>query len=115
MSLGVVLMPTSRRFPLARWYLRTWISLTLYGESHNARTFSKFAAYRRIRSRIQKDLEYAVRLFVHTYEEFPRRRDVQEFLDQAILKVMSEHECDDVVRQIGWSGETLHRLFRDRA
>ena len=63
----------------------------------------------------QQDLEYAVRLVVHTFEEFPQRRDVQEFLDQAILKVMGERDGDDVVNQIGWSVETLHRLFGDRA
>ena len=63
----------------------------------------------------QQDLEYAVRLVVHTYEEFPRGRDVQEFLDQAILKIMGEHDRDHVLRQIGWSVETLHRLFGDRA
>jgi hypothetical protein len=63
----------------------------------------------------QKDLEYAVRLVVHTYEEFQQGRDVQEFLDQAILKVMGEHHNDDVLRQTGWSVETLHRLFGDRA
>jgi hypothetical protein len=63
----------------------------------------------------QQDLEYAVRLVVHTFEEFPQRRDVQEFLDQAILKVMGERDVDDVVDQIGWSVETLHRLFGERA
>jgi hypothetical protein len=63
----------------------------------------------------QQDLEYAVRLAVHTYEEFPQRRDVQEFLDQAILKVMGERAANDVVDQIGWSVETLHRLFGERA
>jgi hypothetical protein len=63
----------------------------------------------------QKDLEYAVRLAVHTYEEFPKGRDVQEFLDQAILKVMDEKEAPDVIEQIGWSIATLYRLFGDRA
>jgi hypothetical protein len=63
----------------------------------------------------QQDLEYVVRLVVHTFEEFPQRRDVQEFLDQAILKVMSERDVDDVVDQIGWSVETLYRLFGERA
>jgi Protein of unknown function DUF262 len=63
----------------------------------------------------QQDLEYAVRLAVHTYEEFPQRRDVQEFLDQPILKVMGERAAADVVDQIGWSVETLHRLFGERA
>lgn len=63
----------------------------------------------------QKDLEYAVRLAVHTFEEFPKGRDVQEFLDQAILKIMGERNVDDVIQQIGWSVETLFRLFGERA
>ncbi len=63
----------------------------------------------------QQDLEYAVRLVVHSFEEFPQRRDVEEFLDQAILKVIGDRDVDDVVDQIGWSVETLHRLFGDRA
>jgi hypothetical protein len=63
----------------------------------------------------QQDLEYAVRLVVHTFEEFPQRRDVEEFLDQAILKVMGARDVNDVVDQIGWSVQTLHRLFGDRA
>ncbi len=63
----------------------------------------------------QKDLEYAVRLVVHTYEEFQQGRDVQEFLDQAILKVMGEHCSDVVLNQTGWSVETLYRIFGRKA
>ncbi len=63
----------------------------------------------------QKDLEYAVRLVVHTFKDFPKGRDVQEFLDQAILEVMMERDADHVLGQIGWAIETLHRLLGDRA
>lgn len=63
----------------------------------------------------QRGLEYAVRLVVHTYEEFPKGSDVQEFLDQAILKVVGEHQSDDVIQRVGWSIEILHRLFGDSA
>lgn len=59
----------------------------------------------------QEDLEYAVRLVVHTFEEFEKGREVQEFLDHAILKVMEEHDIDKVIEIIGWSVETLFRLF----
>lgn len=61
--------------------------------------------------RNQKDLEYAVRLAVHTFQDFPTGKDVQEFLDQAILDVMSGRSVDDVLLQIGWSVETLYRLL----
>lgn len=63
----------------------------------------------------QKDLEYAVRLVVHTYEYFPRGSDVQEFLDQAILKVMSEQNSISILTPIKWSIETLFRLFGEKA
>lgn len=63
----------------------------------------------------QKDLEYAVRLVVHTYENFPSGRDVQEFLDYAILKVMTERNADNVIEQIDWPVETLIRLFGEDA
>jgi hypothetical protein len=59
----------------------------------------------------QESLEYAVRLVVHTFEDFPRRTDVQEFLDQAILKVMDEHSEDEVMERIDWVVETLWRLL----
>ena len=52
---------------------------------------------------------------VLTFKDFPKGRDVQEFLDQAILEVMQERDPDDVLSQIGWSIETLHRLLGDRA
>lgn len=59
----------------------------------------------------QKDLEYAVRLVVHSFRDFPTGRDVQEHLDQAILDVMGECSVDDVLERIGWTIGTLHRLF----
>ncbi len=63
----------------------------------------------------QGDLGYAVRLVVHTFEDYVRGRDVQEFLDQAILKVMAEREVDDVINTLGWTVATLFRLFGERA
>ncbi len=63
----------------------------------------------------QKDLEYAVRLAVLTFTDFPKGRDVQEFLDQAILEVMAERNADDVLEQIGWSIQVLHHLLGDKA
>jgi hypothetical protein len=59
----------------------------------------------------QEGLEYAVRLIVHTYEEFPKRLDVQEFLDQAILKVMEERPAEEVMRRLEWTVDVLFRLL----
>jgi Protein of unknown function DUF262 len=63
----------------------------------------------------QEDLKLAVRLVVHTYKDLPKGTDVQEFLDQAILEVMDEHDADAVLEQVGWPVETLYRLFGDKA
>jgi len=61
----------------------------------------------------QEGLAYAVRLVVHTYEEFPRQKgpEVQEFLDTAILKVIEERSIDEVIERIGWTVEVLFRLL----
>lgn len=85
------------------------------------RAFSKNDDFQRIfqvtksQRENQKDLEYAVRVVAHTYEEFERGRDVQEFLDQAIIKVMGEHEPDEVLETVGWPISTLRRLLGDNA
>lgn len=63
----------------------------------------------------QKDLEYAVRAAVHTFEDYVPGKDVQEFLDQAILKIMSERDSDQVIDVIGWSISTLRRVLGDKA
>ena len=63
---------------------------------------------------IQKDLEYAVRLVVHTFKDFPKGRDVRSFT-MRILEVMMERSPDEVLAQVGWSVETLQRLLGDKA
>ena len=63
----------------------------------------------------QKDLEYAVRLLVHSYEELPPRMDVQEFLDQAVLKVMEEQDIEKAMKKISWSVSILFNLFGEKA
>lgn len=63
----------------------------------------------------QESLEYAIRLVVHIYEDFPKKTDVQEFLDHAILKVMDEHSADEVMDRIDWIVASLRRLLGDDA
>jgi hypothetical protein len=65
--------------------------------------------------RSQKDLEYAVRLVVHSFKEFQRGKDVQEFLDKAILEVMGERDVNAVLGMVSWAVEILYRLFGDKA
>ncbi len=63
----------------------------------------------------QKDLEYAVRLLVHSYEELPQRMDVQEFLDHAVLRVMEDQDIDQAMEKISWSVSILFKLFGENA
>ncbi|WP_346897643.1 DUF262 domain-containing protein [uncultured Roseibium sp.] len=65
--------------------------------------------------RNQKDVEYAVRLIAHTFKEFDRTLDVQEFLDSAIVDIISSREQDEVVETITWVVETLQRTLGERA
>ncbi|WP_284943604.1 DUF262 domain-containing protein [Acidisoma cladoniae] len=59
----------------------------------------------------QDGLEYAVRLVVHTYEDFSKGTDVQEFLDQAILRVIDGHSEEEVMERLGWTIDILWRLL----
>ena len=63
----------------------------------------------------QRDVEYVVRIIAHTFVDFLRGRDVEEFLDQAALQVLAEREPGEVLETIGWSVETLFRIFGERA
>jgi hypothetical protein len=61
--------------------------------------------------RRQEDLEYAVRLVVHTYKDFSRGQDVEEFFDSAILRIMEEQPVDEAMQPIEWTVDQLCRLF----
>lgn len=61
-------------------------------------------------SRRQDDLEYAVRLVVHAFEDFSRGQDVEEFFDSAILKIMEEHQVNEVIDRVKWTVDQLCRL-----
>ena len=63
----------------------------------------------------QRDVEYVVRIIAHTFVDFLRGLDVEEFLDQAALKILAEYNPDEVLETVGWSVETLFRLFGERA
>jgi hypothetical protein len=63
----------------------------------------------------QKDLEYAVRAVAHTFREFDRGRDVQEFLDQAIIDVLNNGDRNEVVGTIDWVVSILLRSIGEGA
>ena len=63
----------------------------------------------------QRDVEYVVRIIAHTFVDFLRGHDVEEFLDQAALQILAEYNPAEVLETVGWSVETLFRLFGERA
>jgi hypothetical protein len=63
----------------------------------------------------QRDVEYVVRLVVHTFADYDRTLDVQEFLDTAIVEILTEKERAKVMQTITWTVETLYRILGDRA
>lgn len=63
----------------------------------------------------QKDIEYLVRLMAHSFIDYDRSMDVQEFLDSSILKVLTDEPRNEVMRTLSWVIETLYRIGGDRA
>lgn len=63
----------------------------------------------------QKDVEYVVRLIVHTFADFDRSLDVQEFLDMAIVDILTNNDQEEVMNTITWLVETLQRTVGERA
>ncbi|GEC17140.1 DUF262 domain-containing protein [Nitrobacter winogradskyi] len=63
----------------------------------------------------QRDVEYIVRMIVHTFADYDRSLDVQEFLDAAIIDILTERDRDEVIQTLTWTLETLQRILGDRA
>jgi hypothetical protein len=63
----------------------------------------------------QRDIEYIVRMIVHTFADYDRSSDVQEFLDAAIVNILTERDRDEVMQTITWTVESLQRIVGDKA
>jgi hypothetical protein len=63
----------------------------------------------------QRDVEYVVRMIVHTFADYDRSLDVEEFLDAKIVEIMTDRDRDEVIQTISWTLETLYRVLGDRA
>lgn len=59
----------------------------------------------------QKDLEYIVRMIVHTDRDYSKGRDVQEFLDYAILDIIANGNSGDLLDKVVWSVGILYKLL----
>ncbi len=56
----------------------------------------------------QRDIEYAVRLIVHTARDLPRGSDVQEFLDKGVIDILSSADAGAAVEAATWTVNLLH-------
>lgn len=63
----------------------------------------------------QTNVEYAVRLVVHTFKNFDNSTDVQEFLDKSIIDILTGYDQTQVMETISWAINTLYRVLGDRA
>ncbi|PXA86583.1 DUF262 domain-containing protein [Nostoc sp. 3335mG] len=61
--------------------------------------------------KVQRDLDYLVRVMVHSVSDLPRGSDVQEFLDSAILRILAEPGAEAVLGTAEWAITLLHRAL----
>ncbi|HEX8301612.1 DUF262 domain-containing protein [Sphingomonas sp.] len=61
--------------------------------------------------KVQRDLDYLVRVIVHTSSDLPRGTDVQEFLDHGILRVLAEPGAAVALETAEWTVTALHRAL----
>lgn len=84
----------------------------LYSENDNFREMFRVSEDQR---KSQKDIEYLVRLVVHTVIDFGRGMDVQEFLSHGILKVISDEKQNTSLDSVAWMVEVLSRIMGNDA
>jgi hypothetical protein len=58
----------------------------------------------------QKDLEYVVRMIVHTFVDYDRNMDIEEFLSGGILEVIETGKQQEAIDTVKWVIETLWRV-----
>ncbi|MFG1413804.1 hypothetical protein V5G24_22105 [Xanthobacter sp. VTT E-85241] len=63
----------------------------------------------------QKDIEYAVRIIVHTFIDYHPGKDVQAFLDTSILKIIDEFDIGMVLDTVKWVVNLLSQSLGSEA
>jgi len=58
---------------------------------------------------VQRDLDYLVRLVVHSVRDLPNRTDVEEFLDKSILAILAEGNAAETIASAEWAVNLLYR------
>lgn len=59
--------------------------------------------------KVQRDLDYLVRVIAHSNSNFPRGTDVQEFLDHSIIRILAAENADRAIDDAEWTVNALHR------
>lgn len=63
----------------------------------------------------QRDLEYLVRLIVHTMVEYSTKMDIEEYLSTGILEVIESGRQDEAIEMVNWVIDTLRNVGGDEA
>lgn len=63
----------------------------------------------------QRDLEYLVRLIVHTFVDYSSKMDIEEYLSSGILQVIETDRQAEAIETAIWVIQTLHRIGGDDA
>jgi Protein of unknown function DUF262 len=62
----------------------------------------------------QRDIDYITRLIVHIFSDYNKALDVQEFLDVAIVDILTTRDQTKVFETLDWTIGSLHRVLGDR-
>lgn len=63
----------------------------------------------------QKDIEYIVRLLVHSYRDYDNKSDVEEFLDAQIIEVMKRESIQEFETRFRFVIDNLYKLYGAKA
>jgi hypothetical protein len=58
----------------------------------------------------QRDLEYLVRLIVHTMVEYSTKMDIEEYLSIGIIEVIESGRQDEAIEMVNWLIDTLQSV-----
>ncbi len=63
----------------------------------------------------QADIEYIVRILVHTFKNHDGKTEVQQFLDRMIIELFEERNAEEMVDVLTWLVDHLHAAGGDNA
>ncbi len=63
----------------------------------------------------QRNMDYAVRLIVHTFCDYTGESDVQEFLDKSIIDILTQHDEVKILSTFSWTIDLLYAALGSNA